>query len=69
MSLDFAYTHSKEGPTEEEKEELRLYDGDLRGGISLLVTEDWMRSVMVLPVPAKGRAHVKYMAEQVDPEM
>eukprot|EP00435_Cladocopium_sp_Y103_P012246 s3110_g3.t1 len=54
-----------EEPAEEDKEEIRLYGGDVRAGAALVVTDNWTRSVMVLPTPGKGRAHVKFLAEQV----
>ena len=47
------------------KEDLRLYGGDLRGGVALVVTDDWSRGVLALPVPGKGRQHAKYLAEQI----
>ena len=30
-----------------------------------MVTDDWCTSVLALPVPGKGRAHAKYLAEQI----
>ena len=41
-----------------------MYGGDVRVGVALVVTDTWKRSVTVLP-PGKGRAHVKFLAEQV----
>ena len=52
-------------PTEADKEELRLYGGDVRGGVALVVVDDWSRGVLALPVPGKGRTHAKYLAEQI----
>lgn len=34
-----------------------------RGGVALVVIDDWCRSVLALPVPGKGRVHAKYLAE------
>lgn len=65
VSMDFCYTRSMEDPSEEDREEFKRYGGDLRGGLALVVTDDWTHGVLALPVPAKGRAHIKYIAEQV----
>ena len=65
VSLDYAFTRGLTEPTEGDKEDLRLYGGDVRGGVALVVTDDWCRSVLALPVPGKGRAHAKYLAEQI----
>eukprot|EP00435_Cladocopium_sp_Y103_P075649 s444_g61.t1 len=64
ISMDCAFTRGLEEPPEIDKEDLRLY-GDVRGGIALVVTDNWCRSVLALPVPGKGRAHAKYLAEQI----
>ena len=63
VSLDYAFTRGLREPTEADKEDLRLYGGDVRGGVALVVTDDWCRSVLALP--GKGRAHAKYLAEQI----
>ena len=60
ISMDFCFTRGLE-PSEEDREDIRLYGGDVRAG----VTGNWTRSVTVLPAPGKGRAHVKILAEQV----
>jgi hypothetical protein len=67
VSMDYAFTRRLTEPTEKDKEDLRLYGGDVRGGVALVVTDDWCRSVLALPVPGKGRAHAnaKYLAEQI----
>ena len=65
VSMDFCFTRGLEEPAEADREDIRLYGGDVRAGVALVVTDDWTRSVMVLPTPGKGRAHVKYLAEQV----
>ena len=65
VSMDYALTRGLTEPTEKDKEDLRLYGGDVRGGVALVVTDDWCRSVLALPVPGKGRAHAKYLAEQI----
>ena len=57
VSLDYAFTR---GLTD-----LRLYGGGVRGGVALVVTDEWCRSVLALPVPGKGRAHAKDLAEQI----
>ena len=64
-SMDFALAKSLKEPEEEDREEIRRHGGDQRMGVSLVVTDDWTRGVLVLPVPGKGRMHAKYLAEQV----
>ena len=65
MSVDFCFTRGLTEPKETDKEDLRLFGGDVRGGVALVVTGDWTRGVLALPTPGKGRAHAKYLAEQV----
>ena len=65
ISMDYCFTRGLTEPTEADKEDLRLYGGDIRGGVSLVVTDDWSRGVLALPVPGKGRSHAKYLAEQI----
>ena len=65
VSLDYYFTRGLKEPEKLDKEDLRLYGGDTRGGVSLVVTDDFTHGVMVVPVPGKGRAHVKYLAEQL----
>ena len=65
VSMDFCYTRGLEEPEEIDKEDLRLYGGDVKGGLALVVTDDWTRGVMALPTPGKGRRHAKFLAEQV----
>ena len=65
VSMDFCFTRGLTEPTEVDKEDIRLYGGDVRGGVALIVTDDWTRGVLALPTPGKGRAHAKYLAEQV----
>eukprot|EP00435_Cladocopium_sp_Y103_P050701 s939_g15.t1 len=65
VSMDFCYTRGLEEPEEIDKEDLRLYGGDVKGGMALIVTDDWTRSVMALPTPGKSRRHAKFLAEQV----
>ena len=59
VSMDFCFTRGLEEPAEADREDMRLYGGDVRAGVALVVTDNWTRSVMVLPTPGKGRAHVK----------
>ena len=63
--MDFCYTRGLEEPEEIDKEDLRLYGGDVKGGLALVVTDHWTRGVMALPTPGKGRRHAKFLAEQV----
>ena len=65
ISMDYCFTRGLTEPTEADKEDLRLYGGDLRGGVALVVTDDWSRGVLALPVSGKGRQHAKYLAEQI----
>ena len=65
VSMDFAFTKSLVEPEEEDLEDLRRYGGDARGGVSLVITDDWTRGILVVPTPGKGRPHVKFLAEQV----
>ena len=44
VSMDYALTRGLTEPTEKDKEDLRLYGGDVRGGVALVVTDDWCRS-------------------------
>eukprot|EP00435_Cladocopium_sp_Y103_P033498 s351_g8.t1 len=63
--MDYCFTRGLTEPAEADKEDLRLYGGDIRGGVALVITDDWVRGVLALPVPGKGRAHAKYLAEQI----
>ena len=65
VSMDFAFTKSLVEPEEEDREDLQRYGGDARGGVSLVITDDWTRGILVVPTPGKGRAHIKFLAEQV----
>ena len=65
LSMDFFYTRGGEAPEPENVEEIRRYDGDERGGVCLLVTDDWTKGVLALPIPGKGRAHLKYLAGEI----
>ena len=65
ISMDYCFTRGLTEPTERDKEDLRLYSGDIRGGVALVLTDDWSRGVLALPVPGKGRHHAKYLAEQI----
>ena len=65
VSMDFCFTRGLTEPTEVDKEDIRLYGGDVRGGVALVVTDDWTRGVLALPTPGKGRSQAKYLAEQV----
>ena len=65
VSMDFCYTRGLQEPEEIDKEDLRLYGGDVKGGLALVVTDNWARGVMALPTPGKGRRHAKFLAEQV----
>ena len=65
VSLDYAFTRSLTEPTEADKEDLKLYGGDIRGGIALVVTKNSCRSILALPVLGKGRAQAKYLVEQI----
>eukprot|EP00435_Cladocopium_sp_Y103_P053258 s2101_g17.t1 len=64
-SLDYCFTRGLKEPDELDKEDLCLHGGDVRGGVSLVVTDDFTHGVMVVPVPGKGKAHLKYLAEQL----
>jgi hypothetical protein len=63
--MDFCFTRGLEEPSEADREDIRLYGGDVRAGVALVVTDNWTRSVTVPPTPGKGRPHVKFLAEQV----
>ena len=63
VSMDYAFTKPLQEPDEKDREEIRIHGGDQRMGVSLVVTDDWIRGVLVLPVPGKGRMHAKYLAE------
>ena len=63
--IDFERKRGLIEPTEADKEDLRLYGGDVRGGVALVVVDDWSRGVLALPAPGKGRTHAKYLAEQI----
>jgi len=65
VSMDFCFTRSLVEANEEDKEDLRRYGGDARGGVCLVITDDWTHGVLAVPTPGKGRSHVKYLAEQV----
>ena len=65
VSMDYCYTRGLTEPEEADKEDLRLYSGDTRGGACLVVTDDWTRGVLAIPTPGKGRVQAKYLAEQV----
>ena len=65
ISMDFCFSRGDEEVDVEVKEDLRIYQGDLRGGTCLVVTDDWSHAVLCAPTPGEGRAHLKFMAEQV----
>ena len=65
VSLDYCFTRGLKEPKEVDKEDLRLYGGDVRGGVSLVVTNDFTHGVMVVPVPGKSKNHVKFLVEQL----
>ena len=65
VSMDFCFTRSLVEANEEDKEDLRRYGGDARGGVCLVITDDWTHGVLAVPTPGKGRSHVKYLDEQV----
>ena len=64
ISMDFCFSRGDDEMDVEMKEDLRIYQGDLRGGTCLVVTDDWLHAVLYVPIPGKGRAHLKFMAEQ-----
>ena len=41
------------------KEDLRVNQGDLRGGTCLVVIDDWLYTVLCAPRPGNGRAYLK----------
>ena len=64
VSPDYCFTRGLKEPEEVDKEDLRLYGGDVRGGVSV-VTDGFTHGVMVAPVPGKNKSHVKFLAEQL----
>ena len=65
VSTDFCFSRGEGEVDEEVKEDLRVYQGDLRGGTCLVVTDDWSHAVLCIPTPGKGQAHLRFLAEQV----
>lgn len=65
VSPDYRFTRGLKEPEEVDKEDPRLYGGDVRGGVSLVVTDGFTHGVMVAPVPGKNKSHVKFLAEQL----
>ena len=66
ISMDFCSTGDEDGVDEETKEDLRMFrmfQGDLVGGVALVVTDDWSRAD--LPSPLQKKARLKSQAEQV----
>ena len=57
ISMDFCFTRGLEESEEINREDIKLYGGDARSGVCLVVTEDWCNSVLCLPTPEKGRQH------------
>lgn len=64
VSPDYCFTRGFQEPEEVDKEDLRLYGGDVRGVVSV-VTDGFTHGVMVAPVPGKNKRHVKFLAEQL----
>ena len=65
VSMDFCFSRGEGEVDVEVKEDLRAYQGGLRGGTCLVATDDWSRAVLCIPTPGKGKAHLRFLAEQV----
>ena len=56
VSTDFCFSRGEGEVDEELKEDLRVYQADLRGGTCLVVTDDWSHGVLSIPTPGQGKS-------------